>query len=263
MSYTQSVLASAPVGYWPLDEETGTLAHDVCGRRHHGAYQNGPALGGPGPFGDRRAAVFNGVDQFVVIRNPHGALFSQPTSGAGLSIECWVRPDALAFDAGTSGYAYWLGKGETGAQEWAFRLYSALDPLRPNRMSCYAFNPVPIGGRDLGAGAYVQEPLTEGDWIYIVGTLDAGDASDLAAGVTIFRNGARIEGPSDSPGARYANPPHWEIEPAATPSPVRVATRDLTSFFTGAVAQVAIYPRVLAADEVQAHYDAAVAEGLT
>jgi hypothetical protein len=260
MTYQDAVLASAPVGYWPLDERIGPVAQDISGYQGHGEYRNGPALGGPGPFGDACAPAFSGVLQYVEIASPLAATYSQPTSGAGLSIECWMRPDVLVLESGVD-YLHWLAKGDEGAQEWAFRFYSSSDRDRPNRISCYCFNPVPRDAADLGAGAYFQSELAEGAWIYVVGTLDPGDASDSAAGVTIFRDGVRMEGPTQSPGARYENP-RWEIFPAATASPLRIATRNRQTFFTGAIAQVAIYPRVLSADEVSAHYDAAVAEGL-
>jgi hypothetical protein len=261
MTYRDSVLSSAPVGYWPLDESTGTCAYDVSGGGYHGKYQRDPSIGTQGPFGTSRAPLFNGIDQYVEIANPGGFTFSQPVSGDGLSIESWMRPDQLLLATQTKQYVHWLGKGEIGAEEWAFRLYSASDPQRANRISCYCFNALGAGGVDLGAGAYSQELLV-GAWIYIVGTLDPGDASYPLAGVTMFRDGERIEGPDNSPGARYANPTHWDIFPTAGSSPVRVATRDRRTFFAGAIAQVAIYPRVLTEDEVQAHYAAATAEGL-
>jgi hypothetical protein len=261
MTYRDSVLASGPVGYWPLDENTGTCAYDVSGGSYHGQYHGDPSFGTQGPFGASRATLFNGVDQYVEIANPDVAAFSQPTSGEGLSIECWMRSDQLLLATETTQYVHWLGKGENGAQEWAFRLYSASDPQRPNRISCYCFNPSGAGGVDLGAGAHSQELLV-GAWTYIVGTLDPGDPSDPLAGVTVFRDGERIEGADDSPGARYGNQPHWAILPVAGSSPVRIATRDRRTFFAGAIAQVAIYPRVLSEDDVQAHYAAARAEGL-
>src|SRR5436190_1924896 len=81
------------------------------------------------------------------------AAFSQPTSGAGLTVEVWVRPDALEFDGVSADpYVMWLGKGEKDKEEWALRFYSKKSK-RPNRISAYLFNP--SGG--LGAGAYFED----------------------------------------------------------------------------------------------------------
>jgi hypothetical protein len=52
----------------------------------------------------------------------------------------------------------------------------------------------------------------------------------------------------------YNNPQHWQISPAAGSSSLLIASRDGASFFTGAIDEVAIYPRVLSADEVMDNY---------
>jgi hypothetical protein len=48
----------------------------------------------------------------------------------------------------------------------------------------------------------------------------------------------------------------YDIVSAHGDAPVRLGTRDLASFFTGALDDVAIYPRVLGAAEIAAHYRA-------
>ena len=67
-----------------------------------------------------------------------------------LTIEAWLRPDALIFPMQEgSGYLHWMGKGELGdgatpdRMEWAARIYGADNtdiPWRENRISGYAFN---------------------------------------------------------------------------------------------------------------------------
>jgi hypothetical protein len=66
---------------------------------------------------------------------------------------------------------YILGKGETGKQEYALRIYSLVNtesPVRPNRISAYAFNLA--GG--LGSGAYFQDPVMGGSWIMVTFVID-------------------------------------------------------------------------------------------
>ena len=42
----------------------------------------------------------------------------------GLSVHAFMRPDALDFTGEkTENYVHWLGKGDDGQQEWAFRFY--------------------------------------------------------------------------------------------------------------------------------------------
>ena len=50
--------------------------------------------------------------------------------------------------------------------------------------------------------------------------------------------------------------PRWKIKPAHGDAPLRLGTRDLKSFLTGAIDEVAVYPRVLTAKEVRENYNA-------
>src|SRR5204863_10135478 len=112
--------------------------------------------------------------------------FSQPTSGRGLTVEAWLRPDVLDFEGETADpYIYWLGKGEPKKYEWALRFYSRKSKDRPNRVSAYLFNPA--GG--LGAGAYFQDRLTTGEWLHVVACYEPGDATTTTRpGVHFYQN---------------------------------------------------------------------------
>jgi hypothetical protein len=159
-----------------------------------------------------------------------------------------MRPDVLTFSGQTSeSYVHWLGKGETDNMEWGLRFYSLASPSRPNRISAYIWNA--SGGE--GAGAYFQDELTAGQWIHVVAVYDRGDRANPTAGVSIYRDGVLREGPLKSNGARYAT---YDIVPATGAAPVRLGSRDLESFFTGALADVAIYPRALDATEIAENF---------
>jgi hypothetical protein len=56
-----------------------------------------------------------------------------------------------------------------------------------------------------------------------------------------------------SAGTLYDNP-KWQIMPVAGHAPLRLGTRNLNSFLVGAIDEVAIYPRVLTAKEIQENY---------
>jgi hypothetical protein len=65
--------------------------------------------------------VFDGQDDYIEI--PDNADFSVATTGQ-LSVSAWIRPDVLTFPVSQStGYVHWMGKGEIGQHEWAFRIY--------------------------------------------------------------------------------------------------------------------------------------------
>jgi hypothetical protein len=255
--YERTVLASRPAGYWRLEELRGPTAADVSGNRRNGRYEGRPRLGEPGPIrGDQdRAIGLDGPASRSYVAIPDHKAFSVATSGRGLTVEVWVRPDVLDFrgerpDADHA-YVHWLGKADRGQVEWGFRFYSRRS-ARPNRMSAYIWNP----DGDLGAGAYVEEPLEPRRWVYLVATYD--DPRQRNARVRLYRNGAASPN-NNSRGTLYES---YGIRPRHGRAPVRLGTRDLGSFLTGGLSEVAIYPRVLPADEILRHWQAAQGEEL-
>lgn len=51
------ILSFSPEVYWPLDELSGTVAHDISGNGRNGTYQNAPFFGVPGVPGDDGAVA--------------------------------------------------------------------------------------------------------------------------------------------------------------------------------------------------------------
>ncbi len=172
--------------------------------------------------------VFDGMKDYVEV--PDSADFSVSTTGE-LTVAAWMRPDALiARVPEGSGYVYWMGKGERGRHEWAFRMYSWDNAEgRQNRISFYVFNPA--GG--LGVGSYFQDPVRAGEWIHVVAVVDREQ-------VALYKNGV----------LRKAERYRGRIVPGHGAAPVRMGTRDLRSFFEGGLRQVRIWSRALTAAEV-------------
>ncbi len=251
-AYRKAVLASAPVAWWRLGEKVGPTAFDEM-KKHDGKYLGPVGFGQPGAIKlDPNKAIEVKTKAWVEV--PGGGVFSQPTSGAGLSVEAWMRPDRdLAFDgegkAPEGPYVHWLGKGEAGAQEWVLRFYSKKSMERPNWISAYLFNP----GGGLGAGAHFQGPVKPMQWLHVVACFDPGDKSKPKAGVRLYINGVLSQGPP-APGTLYSN---FGIVPKHGKAPLRLGTRDRLSFLHGGLDEVAIYRRVLSAGEVMRHWKAA------
>jgi len=246
--YRDGVLAKGPVAYWRLGECQGPFALDEAGHGHTGLYFGNPTLGQAGAIHrDPNTAIrCNGRD-YIEIANSMS--FSQPTSGLGLTVEVWLRPDLLDFPGESADpYVHWLGKGVAGQQEWALRFYSR-HSTRPNRISAYLFNP----GNGEGAGAYFQDVLVAGEWMHVVACYEPGDkTTQPPAGVHIYKNGVHRDGPP-SIGTLYGNP-HFNIVPMHGAAPLRLGTRDFHSFFIGGLDEVAIYPRVLSPAEILQNY---------
>jgi len=121
VTYAAEVLADTPVGYWRLNDASGTVAVDASGSGHDGTYVGAPALGVTSPITSDAAAkavTFNGTSQYVSI--PDHADFRIV---GDVAIECWTKTASAA--AGTlmgfmentgsyHGYASILGFGAAG-----------------------------------------------------------------------------------------------------------------------------------------------------
>ena len=83
--------------------------------------------------------VFDGQDDYIEIAD--SADFSLATTGE-LSVSTWIRPDVLTFPVfENTGYVHWMGKGESGRQEWVLRMYNeqTTDPTpaaQPDKLLC-------------------------------------------------------------------------------------------------------------------------------
>jgi hypothetical protein len=253
-SYKSRVLAKGPVAYWRLGESSGVTAADETGNGHDGTYHLSPPFLQPGAIVDDPNTAVQAGPFYVEV--PNSDAFSQPTSGQGLTVEAWMRPDVLVFageaaSGSTDRYVYWLGKGIEGAYEWGLRFYTH-NSKRPNRISAYLWNPTGLEG----AGAYFEDALVPGQWIHVVACYEPGDMdTSPPAGVHIYKNGVHRLGPP-SPGTLYQS---YNVLPASGTAPLRLGTRDLHSFLTGGLDEVAIYPRVLTAEEIQENYLTALA----
>jgi Concanavalin A-like lectin/glucanases superfamily/PEP-CTERM motif len=198
-------------------------------------------------FGNANSAYhFDGFTNYLDIAD--NDIFSVTNTGA-ITITAWVRivgtsldPQGRPLFATTENavpdYVHWLQKGTTygasGNQEWAARIYSADNTVgRENRTSIYAFNPT--GG--LGAGSYVQEPVTPASWLHFGFVIDANVGT-----TTIFKNGTQ----RDQDVFTSVTP---NIVPQNGTSPVYVGHGG-NSFFAGDIDDIRIYNRTLSATEM-------------
>ena len=253
-AYRLVVLAGKPIAYWRLGEAAGaTQARDETGNGLHGEFKGEPKLGTSGAIKPSSNTSMT-VDSRSYVEIPDDPKLSQPTSGEGLTVEAWLRPDQLDFsDSAGENYIHWLGKGGTGEAEWGFRFYTKGDPERSNRISAYIWN---LEGK-LGAGAYSQSPLRVGEWIYIVACYEPGDSSTpTKPGVRLYKNGLLQQAPPN-PGTLYENSPEWSIMPKHGPAPLRLGKRDDKTGLIGGLDEVAVYPRILSPQEIQLHYQIA------
>jgi hypothetical protein len=86
--YQQAIVTLGAVGYWPLNESSGTTAYDLIGG-FNGTYTGGYDLGAGGPpngfFGASTSAAFNGTSGYVDIP---GAAFNITNA---ITVTAWVN----------------------------------------------------------------------------------------------------------------------------------------------------------------------------
>jgi concanavalin A-like lectin/glucanase superfamily protein len=244
-TYDQTILAARPVMYLEMNTPGSGVQVDASGHGHDGIYQppgNHPRTAAL-PNGDL-AADFDGLTQYVEVAS--SPALSVPRTGR-LTIEAWIRPDTLQFPREEgSGYVYFLGKGQPNEYEYADRMYSKRNtehPPRPNRISDYAWN---LSG-GLGSGGYFQDPVTVGQWIYVAAVIDMKDVSSTfpAGYIAIFKDGML---------RNAVGLDQFGVVPQAGNAPFRVGSRDLGSFFKGAIGKVAVYDYVLTGAQIANHF---------
>lgn len=242
MTYDQLILNDNPVLYLPLSGDDNTsLIGALIGA-------NGTASGSVGRtvFADGSgAALFNGVDQYIEV--PDSDSLSVSTTGV-LTIEAWLRPDVLQFaKVSSNNYVDWIGKSTPNNSEYVGRMYSLTSPEnRPNRISGYCFN---LSG-GLGVGSYFQDQVTVGQWIHFMLVINTVNTSaSYPTGYTkIYKNGVQRD--QDALNG-------YNIVPQNGTAPFRIGSVELSSYFQGAIAKVAVYNYELTSAQIQAHTNGA------
>jgi hypothetical protein len=244
--YDRLVLGYDPAMYLTMGYAGAGYEPDLTGNGHNGTYQAAgrPLASSMLPNGDL-AASFNGAGQYLQV--PSSSSLSAPHTGC-LTVQAWIQPSTLQFpDEEGSGYVYVLGKGSAGKQEYALRMYSLTNsenPVRPNRISAYAFN---LSG-GLGSGSYFQGPVQTQAWMLVTFVIDAQPSAAWPHGyVSIYQNTALRGQVSLS---------QFSVTPQAASAPFCVGTRQLQSFFEGAVGKVAVFDYVLSPSQISAIYSA-------
>ena len=159
-----SAIAQGPVFYWPLDESGGTVAHAVAGGSN-GSLQGGVQWDPQGGHHDG-AARFDGVDDRILLGS------CDLTTGTGISISLWVKPDFV-----------------TGMERTL--IAKTIGPLVSDHIWSLAFvNATAIRFRLKTAGTTTElasppSSLFGGNWYHIVATYDGTEMRILINGSLI------------------------------------------------------------------------------
>lgn len=232
MTYASIVAGDSPVGWWKLNESSGTTANDSgSGTAANGTYTGGYTLGTAGideaDSGGGTSVKFNGTSGYITVGSLPSKL--QFASGTAFSIEAWcylpsnvgVGPGTLVSEGyeGDGNVRYVLGFDNDGAS------------LKP------AFGWYNGAWRRIASATNI----TAEAWHHIVGTFDGTQQR-------LYVDGSLVAGPTTPGGA----------QPTGTET-LYIARRWDTAgwtYFNGWVDEVAMYASALSSTQVSNHYGA-------
>jgi hypothetical protein len=212
------VLKDDPVGYWPLDDPAGTTtAHDLSGNNYSGQLSGTVAFGSSGATGARCANFSSGR---ILVSDPQANRFPSANS---FSVEAWYRASTYnnyPMDVVGKGHDRTLG---------AWQLYAAVATNHP----VFADDTVDLAGGAQAPGS----PQSLQTWHQLVG---------VASGTTlrIYIDGALNNTVAYSPRSVTTNK-----------EPLSIGDMyNLDYFYHGLMSDVAVYPHILTANRIQAHW---------
>lgn len=216
LTYAQTVLQDGPVGYWRLQETSGTTAEDSSGNGNPGTYTGGFTLGQTGPFGTETGVLFNGSTGYVTVPSNSKLQLTSP-----FSLEMWSKITTLS-ETNT----YILDKDNDYAVIYGYSTDN------------YAFYSLASGAP---SDSTTTIPAPDTNWHYISITYDGTTMLGYRDATQIF-----------SVAATFACGVTTDPLTLACTS----ATGVLTGFFGGTLAECAIYAKALSPTRIAAHYAA-------
>jgi Concanavalin A-like lectin/glucanases superfamily len=220
--YPDAVTADSPVGYWRLDETSGTNVTDSAGGRT-GTYTNGPTLGqsgGPPDTVNNKAVSFDGTNDYVKVN------YAAALNPAVFTYEVWAKPTG-------------------GAGTWRGVVTSTYEVSGTNRgVGVWADDTnmwdVAI---DYGTGTNLVQaaPVRLNEWVHLALTYDGTTLKIYLNGTLVTSTAKTFSANTSTPlgigAASYDNGSTWK------------------EYFPGSIDEVAVYNSALTATKVRSHYN--------
>lgn len=230
-TYSQTILADSPVGFWLTNETSGSTATDSTANANNLSYVASPTLNvSTGLSGVTKAVTYNGSTQYA--NSAKVATFNM-SANANWSVEGWFKTTTSAFGTvlmfrdNLSGSNAEMGGGIfinlTANKISAFSTDSALSNL------------VITSSTSVNTGA----------WFYACVTAASGGA------MTLYINGASEGSTSTARGSTAGNKYFSTAAQAGLAGAFQ-------SLYTGSTAALAIYNTTLTSTQVLAHYNAGI-----
>lgn len=230
MAYSDIVLADSPVGYWQLQETSGTNAADSSGNGNNGTYTNGVTLNQSATGSLGVSASFDGTDDYVLI--PDSNVFSANNNNT-FTIELWI-----SITTETNEEIFSKGGTTASSYEWRIRYDSDNHRFIPAMENS--------AGTEIGL-RYGNGSKTTATWYHMVAVVNGTPNSTKP---DLYVNGvAETSAGTGGAGGTYTNGSSglWIGGHAAYPH-----------YFNGKICHVAIYNAALSSTQVTTHYNAGI-----
>jgi hypothetical protein len=229
-SYSEVVLADNPIGFWLLNETTGSTGDDLTANNNNLTFLNSPTLGvSTGLAGIPLAITFDGTNDSL--KTSEVATFNVAAS-ANWSVEMWIKTNSAAF----STFFSWRSNAGTQAS------ITTTVSINNGTTGMIMLQTTDSAGNGLNVSH--TNSYNDDAWHHVVCTATSGGAARLYVdGVDRANtNTARNTTTSNRVIAVGAN------NNAGTPF----------QFYTGTATAVSVYNTALSAARVLAHYNAGV-----
>ena len=207
------------VGYWPLDETSGSVATDIV------SSNDGTVVGSlivDGVF--NKARGFNGTSDLIAI--PHHDSLNMTSA---VTIEMWAKFNSVSID-----YQEIFNKRTNGpptSTNYAFRTANAASA---DELQFYFY----VGGA-WHVYTTTDANLTIGNWQHLVATYDSSS-------VKIYKNGRLLNGSCTTGTCNVAM--------VADTNPIRIGKQENVYYFDGDIDEVRLYNTALSADVIRTNY---------
>lgn len=221
LTYSQTVLADNPVGFWLMNETTGSTFADTSGSGNNATIYNSPTLNQSGPSTAlNKSALFNGTTQYA--RTSTVATFNMAPS-ANWSVEGWFKTS----DSGTNTFLHVGGAGASSSDTLIMAYLGAGNAKALTVDSTSSF--LIIGS---------TATFNDNAWHHMAITAASGGA------MIIYVDGTNVASTSTARRATGNN------------SFANIGSQVGQYFFNGNVTAPAIYNTTLTSTRVLAHYNA-------
>lgn len=218
-TYSQNVLDDSPLGFWLLNETSGSTADDSTTNNKDLTYYNTPTLNvSTGLTGITKAVTFNGTDEYA--EGAQDALYDVSPS-ANWSAEIWVKFTAtglgtpyIIYNGNNSTFVLTVNNGVTG------------------RIQCLSRNSAGSGFVTLNSDG----GWNDGNWHQVFMTSTSGGALKLYVD-SVER--------ASSTAAR---------ETVSANRQVRIGSNVGSQYFNGSAAAVSFYNTTLSDSRISTHY---------